>query len=73
MNERNVEALRALIEKAKDADSDDYPPLESDWLARVLASMGVLVPSALTDVEVDRVIGAGVHIYGDAIDGLLRL
>jgi hypothetical protein len=55
MNQRNVEALKALIDKAKDAESDDYPPCETDWLARCLASMGVLVPSALTELPFSAV------------------
>jgi hypothetical protein len=53
MNERNVEALAAIIEQIKDAASDEY--VWHDGLARLLAAAGVLAPQAITQDDCAKI------------------
>lgn len=50
MNERNVEALAALIRAERDEHYYEQPT-DPESLARWLAGRGCLVPAALTDEE----------------------
>ena len=64
MNQRNVEALASLLQEAGIRHGLDkgYSDL-AEWLA----SRGVLVPSALTDDELDRLPGLDSEYYGESV------
>jgi hypothetical protein len=53
VNQRNVEALRRLIEYAMSGSGNygGFQRVDANDVARELAAQGVLVPSTLTDEE----------------------
>jgi hypothetical protein len=61
MNERNVAALRDALQQLFPLDIEDDDPV--GFVARELASRGVLVPDALTPEECDDVFDEAMHIY----------
>jgi hypothetical protein len=62
MNQRNVEALRQLLAAAVLANRAREGDLSFDFLARFLAARGALVPSALTDEELEH-LGSELDCY----------
>ena len=62
MNEANVAALHAaLIVAFAGTEVEPYRRLRE--IAELLASRGVLVPSALTPEQCDEAIENGIHVY----------
>jgi hypothetical protein len=73
MNQKNVDALMALL--VAEFGSDWGPMIDPLAVAQWLASSGVLVPSALTDEESERVgnwMGAEVVMGKRTLIGILE-
>lgn len=65
MNQRNVEALLMLLAHPDAPTEGDWRYSRAELQARFLASRGVLVPSALTWVEAERIGRAWVDAPDD--------